>query len=240
MAKRPIIFDPIPTRRIFEEIVGQIRQRIYDGELKPGDRLPGERDLAIQFGVGRTVVREALRTLEEGGLVEIKKGSDGGAFVKKADSSVATRSLTTLIHLGHITVDDLTEARIWLEQVVIEHAALHRTEEDLRRLEENIQQSEEIVRQGVVPRKVNLDFHVMLAEAAKNPIFVMLIESLMGVLRGFLEERELAPSLEYLATVSASHRRIYEAVRDGDPERARQALLGHLLDINAHFSSLGE
>jgi len=92
----------------------------------------------------------------------------------------------------------------------------------------------------VVPRKVNLDFHVMLAEAAKNPIFVMLIESLMGVLRGFLEERELAPSLEYLATVSASHRRIYEAVRDGDPERARQALLGHLLDINAHFSSLGE
>jgi len=100
MAKRPIIFDPIPTRRIFEEIVGQIRQRIYDGELKPGDRLPGERDLAIQFGVGLTVVREALRTLEEGGLVQIKKGSDGGAFVKKADSSVATRSLTTLIHLG--------------------------------------------------------------------------------------------------------------------------------------------
>ena len=85
MVKRPIIFDPIPTRRIFEEIADQIRQRIYDGDLKPGDRLPGERDLASQFGVGRMVVREALRTLEEGGLVQIKKGSDGGAFVKEAD-----------------------------------------------------------------------------------------------------------------------------------------------------------
>ena len=238
MVKRPIIFDPIPTRRIFEEISDQIRQRIYDGDLKPGDRLPGERDLASQFGVGRMVVREALRTLEEGGLVQIKKGSDGGAFVKEADSSVATRSLTTLIRLGYVTMEDLTEARIWLEQVVVEHAAQHRTDDDLRRIEENVRQSEEIVGQGVIPRKVNLDFHVLLAEAAKNPIFVMLIESLMGVLRKFLEER--SPDLDYIATVSVSHRRIYEAIRDRDSARAKTALLDHLLDVDRHMSSLVE
>jgi len=230
------VFKPIPTRRVFEEISDQIKQRIHDGRLKPGDKLPGERDLAVQFGVGRLMVREALRTLEEAGFVEIRKGSEGGAFIREFNTSAATRSLTTLFYFGQLTIADLTEARVWLEQIVVEHAARRRTDEDLRLLEENIRQSQTIVQEGGIPRNANLDFHLLLAVAAKNPLFVILIQSLMDVLRGVLEE--LHPDMAYIACVSEHHWAIYEAVRDQAPERAKQALVGHLMDVNSHLTKL--
>jgi len=234
--KRGRVFEPIPKRRVFEEIAEQIKRRIHDGQLKPGDRLPGERDLAIQFGVGRMMVREALRTLEAAGFVEIKKGSEGGAFIRELNTSAATRSLTTLFHFGRLTVADLTEARVWLEQIVVEQAARRRTGEDLRLLEENIVRSETLVREGRLPRSVNLEFHLLLAAAAQNPLFVILIEALMDVLKGVLEE--LNPDMNYIAKVSNYHRVIYEAVRDQDPERAKQAILDHLMDVNSYLTEL--
>jgi DNA-binding FadR family transcriptional regulator len=232
------VFEPIPKRRVFEEIADQIKRRIHDGRLEPGDKLPGERDLAVQFGVGRMMVREALRTLEASGFIEIRKGSEGGAFIREFNTSAATRSLTSLFHFGRLTIADLTEARVWLEQVVVEQAARRRTDEDIEALEENIRQSELLVREGHLPRKVNLDFHLLLAVAAKNPLFVILIQSLMDVLKNVLEE--LHPDMNYIANVSNYHRDIYEAVRDQDPVRAKEAILKHLMDVNSYLTELAK
>ena len=178
----------------------------------------------------------AFRTLEEAGFIEIRKGSEGGAFIRELDTMAATRSLTTLFHFGRFTVANLTEARMWLEQVVVEHAARRRTEEDLEKLAENIRSSETILRKGGFPRKVNLEFHVLLAETAKNPLFVILVRSLMDVLKGVLDE--LQPDMDYIASVPGLHRAIYEAIRDRDPERAREALLNQVMDANRYLTKL--
>src|SRR5512136_2169173 len=81
------LFQPLPVKRTFMEIANQIRSSIYAKTLKPGDKLPSERELAVQFNVGRISVREALRMLEQAGLIFIKQGSSGGAYVKEADTS---------------------------------------------------------------------------------------------------------------------------------------------------------
>ncbi|MDX9861761.1 MAG: FadR/GntR family transcriptional regulator [Rhodospirillales bacterium] len=232
------MFKPIEVRRVFDEIAEQVRQRIYDGDLNPGDRLPSERDLAVQFGVGRMVVREALRALEEGGFIEIRKGSGGGAFVREADSEVAVRSLITLIQLGKVTIHDLMEARFWLEQVVVEQAAMRRTEEDLRIMEETIRESHRIIAEGGLPRKVNLEFHVHLARAAKNPVFVMLVQALMDLLRAFLDR--LGPDMPHVSTITGHLEKILDAVRDHDAERARETLKAMLVDVDDYLSRLAE
>ena len=232
------MFKPIHVPRVFDEIAEQVRQRIYDGDLTPGDKLPSERDLATQFGVGRMVVREALRALEESGFIEIRKGSGGGAFIKEASSEVAVRSLTTLIQLGRVTIDDLTEARMWVEMIIVEHAAKRRTDEDLQAMEEAILESRRIFEAGGIPRDVNLEFHLHLANAAKNPIFVMLVQSLMDVLRQFLERLDSARP--YLGGISNHHLKILEAIRNQDVERSRESLRGLLLDVKEHLSHLND
>lgn len=230
------MFKPVAVRRVFDEIAEQVRQQIYDGELKPGDKLPPERDLAVQFGVGRMMVREALRTLEEGGFVQTRKGSGGGVFIKDMDSGVTVRSLTALIQLGKVTIPDLTEARLWLETLVVEWAAQRRTEEDLRGLEALIQERKRIIQEGRIPYTLALEFHVRLAQAAKNPIFVMLVQSVMEVVQPFIERKQ--PDATHIAAVSGHFERILEAVRAKDPERARKAVEAFVLDVDHQLAAL--
>jgi GntR family transcriptional repressor for pyruvate dehydrogenase complex len=233
---RAPMFSAIPTRRIFETIADEIRKRIFAGTLSPGDKLPGDRDLAAQFGVGRMVVREAFRTLEVDGLIRIRQGADGGAFIKEADHSVASRSIKTLIDLGKVTVADLTEARIWLEQAIVEQAAERRTDEDLRQIEANILQSEAHSSDFAAQREINRAFNMLVAAAAKNPIFSVLVHSLTGVVVEFLED--LKPNFEYVASVPSQHRRIFEAIRDRDVARARAAVVEHLRSIESYIAQI--
>src|SRR4030043_1090812 len=109
MQTRKPLFIPLESKRTFEEIADQIRELIYSGTLKPGDRLPSERELAAKFKTGRMVLREALRTLEQSGLIYIKHGSIGGAFIKEIDSSVIKGSISDMLRVGNITLQDLTE-----------------------------------------------------------------------------------------------------------------------------------
>src|SRR5271157_855002 len=119
MKSRQSLFIPLGTKRAFEDISDQIRELIYSGVFKPGDKLPPERELAIQFNAGRMVVREAFRTLEQSGLIYIKQGSFGGAFIKKMDSSPIENSISDMIKIGNITMENLTEARIKIESVIL-------------------------------------------------------------------------------------------------------------------------
>jgi DNA-binding FadR family transcriptional regulator len=97
------LFQPLPVKRTFMEIANQIRTSIYAKTLKPGDKLPSERELAVQFSVGRISVREALRMLEQAGLILIKQGSGGGAYVKAADTSAISESVYDLVSSRHLS-----------------------------------------------------------------------------------------------------------------------------------------
>jgi DNA-binding FadR family transcriptional regulator len=181
------VFAPVKARRIFEEVVVQIREQIVSGRLKPGDKLPPERDLAVQFDVSRNAVREALRVLEIAGTVHLKKGVSGGAFISAADPKVIAASLQDMLHLGRISAEQLTEARIWIESVITRVVCDTGTEEDFKRLDANIEKSRRLLEQGRDRERVevNIEFHNVLAEATRNPVLILNMAMLMDIMRYF-------------------------------------------------------
>ena len=112
-------FRPIRTRRAFEEICERIREQLALGVLKPGDKLPPERDLAQQLGVSRNVLREALRSLEMAGVLRLQKGVKGGAFIQEGDTSRMNDVMRDMLSLGSISVRELSEARINVLDLVV-------------------------------------------------------------------------------------------------------------------------
>src|SRR5215469_9109372 len=136
-APAPLTFRPIHTRRAFEEICERIREQLALGVLKPGDKLPPERDLAQQLGVSRNVLREALRSLEMAGVLRLLKGVKGGAFVQKGDTGRMNDVMRDMLSLGTISVRELSEARIHVLDLVVRLACANARPADLDALEAN-------------------------------------------------------------------------------------------------------
>jgi DNA-binding FadR family transcriptional regulator len=178
-------FEAIAPARAVDEISAQVRTMIASGTLKPGDRLPAERALALRLGVSRNTLRESLRALEHAGIVEMRKGATGGAFVLPGSSNVIVSGLQDLYHLGAITPQQLTEARIWLSEIVVRVACERATEEELAALDANIESARHAVDFDERAR-LNRDFHVILARATHNPIMAITMESVMAVFGNFI------------------------------------------------------
>ena len=145
-------FSPVRTRRAFEAVCDQVRRQVADGVLQPGQRLPGERDLAQQFGVSRSGVREALRSLELAGLVEARTGATGGFFIRSSGAGSASDSVTQavrdMVALGQVPTASITEARIELTCVAIRLAARRATPAELDALEADVAHHAELFRRG--------------------------------------------------------------------------------------------
>ena len=140
-------FRPVQVARAFEDIASQIRGELSEGRLRAGDRLPPERELAGQFGVSRNTLREALRSLEISGLISLRKGASGGAFVKDSNGDVVVTSIRDMLTLGAVTPEQITEARIWIEDSAIVRAACERrTAEDIDALSANLTAAAEAIR----------------------------------------------------------------------------------------------
>lgn len=183
------MFRPIRSPRAFEEIATQIRSQLAEGKLRVGNRLPSERALAEQFGVSRNTLREALRSLEHSGLVRLQKGASGGAFITEASGDAIATGLMDMYHSGTISPAQLTEARIWLESVVVREASLRATPESIEQLRANVRQAEEANARGDLGERaeVNLEFHRILARMTGNPVVVIVMDSLLAVLRHFVQ-----------------------------------------------------
>jgi DNA-binding FadR family transcriptional regulator len=229
-------FKPLKGKKIFEQISDQIRELIFSGTLKPGDKLPSEKELSNQFKTGRTVVREALRTLENAGLIYIKQGSEGGAFIKNIDPTVITRSFSDMIRLGSIPIQDLTEARLGIEKVVLEFALNRITKEDLDLLKMNIDQGEKLISEGVKVTDNHIEFHLLLAKMTKNRFFELILESIMKIVILFLQEYDRPK--EYINGVMGSHKEIYKAIEERNMTLAKEKMEQHLLDVKNQFSAL--
>jgi len=236
---RVLLFRPLKNeKKIFEQISDQIRELIYSGVLKPGDKLPAEKELSSQFSTGRMVVREALRTLEQSGLIYVKRGSLGGAFVKDPDARVMTRSIEDLVKIGNVTHRELTEVRIGIELAVLELAVKRRNSDDLALLKTNIEESERQFSKGERGTEDNLDFHTLLARSSKNSLYVMIVESIMNVAAPFI--RLLRPEIQYVNTILKSHKEIYAAVKDRNLGKAKEKMEKHILDVNRKHMSIAE
>lgn len=181
-------FQPIRSTRAFEEIAAQIRTELAEGRLRVGNRLPSERALSERFGVSRNTLREALRSLEHAGLVRLQKGATGGAFITEVNGDTITTSMLDMFHVGAISPEKLTEARIWLEAVVVREACIRAEPADWQLLRANIQQAEEAKASGDFQRRVDthLEFHRILARMTGNPIMVTVMDGVLAVLRHYV------------------------------------------------------
>jgi DNA-binding FadR family transcriptional regulator len=174
----------VRARRTFEEIAAQIRDQITSGACKPGDRLPDAPALAAQFKVGRSAVREAIRALEIAGVVSLRKGTHGGAYIRAGgDPKVVADGFHDMLRLGGITLDHVTEARLWVEDATVRAACERLTEEELAALEANVAEATRCFAAGELETKaaLNMEFHNILARATDNPIITAIVGALMEI-----------------------------------------------------------
>lgn len=228
-----LTFAAIAPARAVDEIAAQVRGMIADGRLKPGDRLPSERELALRLQVSRNTLREALRTLEHAGLIEMRKGASGGAFVREGNAGAIVAGLSDLYHLGAITPQQLTEARIWLAELVVRVACQRATQQDFDALDANIAASAKATADGDFDerQKLNREFHVILARATQNPIIAATMESVMAVFGHFIEKigpRENAYTLP-------SRKRFMKHLRARDAEAATTEMTRYLKRLNTEY-----
>ncbi|AWR86768.1 FadR/GntR family transcriptional regulator [Meiothermus taiwanensis] len=215
-----------PTR-VSEKLAKDLEQLLQDGVWRPGDQLPGERDLASRFGVSRSSVREALRILELHGWVEIRQG-DGTRVASPSESF--GRRLRSRLHQEDFIVE-LFEVRRILEPAVAALAAERSHPQGIARLEELLAQQQ--AAKGDLYRFVELDmfFHKTLADMSRNAV----LSEIVGLLEVELRQiRLVSTAKRYRPQVTLSeHLRILEAIRASDPEAARQAMLAHLSTVES-------
>lgn len=210
-------FAPVRKQRGYEHIYEQIREAIFCGRYKPGDRLPAEREMAEIFGVSRNGVREAVRGLESTGLVEIRVGVAGGAFVAPGNFGRVTRSMEDLASLGALRADSLLEARVLLTSIVLRLACERATEEDLQRIEADIELTEKHYTSPGAERHAQIiEFYRLLAMATHNEVLVLLTEALAKAV--FVRIQRGNPALD--PEVGQLRRRVLEYVRAGDADAA--------------------
>lgn len=219
-------FQPARPRRAFDEIIAQVREMVRNGELRTGDRLPAERALAEQFAVSRNTVREALRMLEISGLIQLRRGATGGAFIAEADTSRVATSITDMMELAQFSLSDLTEARAWIESVVVEVACERADDQMLDRLQSNVDEATRLSRLEDWESKslVNIEFHNLLAEATGNPVVVAVVKSLMDVMR----EVVLGAGPTEGDVVLRSRRRLIKHLRNRDSAAAVEEMRRYL------------
>jgi GntR family transcriptional repressor for pyruvate dehydrogenase complex len=221
------LFNPVSAGRVSQIIVEQIRALVRDGRLKPGDRLPSERDLCERFGVSRVTVREALRILEAIGIVAIRVGAHGGAQVTSPTSERVGAGLADLLALSPLTAAGVTEARILFELGILPLVIERATEEDIAELVALCDMSDAALKTGSYTMAISAAFHVRAAACTHNPAIEIIVRSFHGpLLMSLREGRNVAPLMGRKGT--REHRRYVDAIRDRDVEAARDVMTAHL------------
>jgi GntR family transcriptional regulator, transcriptional repressor for pyruvate dehydrogenase complex len=222
------MYKIVRSSRLYEQIVQQVEESIQKGALKTGDRLPPERELAQQFGVSRTAVREAVKALREKGFVEAYPGR--GTFIMETSSHPIRLSIDRIAKTGQAEGSlYLTEVREMMEPEIAAMAAERADAEDLAAMRESVEVMDGAKRDPEAFIEADLDFHLALAEAAANPIILSLIDSIVGLLReqrmGIFQVEGGPERGQY------HHKKILEAVEHRDSGGAREAMKAHMRQV---------
>lgn len=213
--------------RVYHEIVEQIRSLIAAGRIKPGDRLPPERELAELFKASRNSVRDAIRVLEQMGLTESRQGD--GTYIRSVSADELAEPLALMLLQSRQQMRELWEVRGVLEPSIAEFAAARITDEELDELEAILEAQRRKVEAGFTALEEDTEFHYAIAVAAGNMVMLRTIDTLVDLLRQSRErslQRRDRPALSL-----QGHRHILAALRSRDPAAARAAMLRHLHDI---------
>ena len=226
-------FEPVSSRRTFEEAVEQIAEKIKSGDLHVGDRLPSERDLAAQMRISRPTLREAVKTLSEAGVLEVRRGQSGGIFVR---SELVPRELLRSRQAIRVSeVAGVLEARRLLEPRVAQLAAVHATEDDFAAMSALIERkrelaaAEDFLRHEDLFLQLDLKFHLAMARATRNSTVVQLMR---GVLRQLEIARDMAVHAPLVPDwVISIHERTLTAIRSADFDLIDEVMDEHLAQL---------
>jgi len=225
------MFKSVRADRISQAIIDQIKEAIFQKKLTVGDKLPSERQLMEQFETSRVTVREALRTLEYSGILEIKRGNQGGAFVRDPNIKFVNNFLQDMFSMGNIKVGDLTEARMAVEPYSVKLASERIKEDSLDQIKQNILETEECLKRNNPrdARLLNLEFHRIIAQASENPVILFMIDSIMDIMENNISSILL--SAEPVESTIHFHEEIYQAIKNHHPEKAEDLMLRHIQEI---------
>jgi DNA-binding FadR family transcriptional regulator len=232
------MFQTAKPTKVFQDVVAQIEEAILSGRIRTGQTLPSERELKDMFQISRGTLREALRVLEQKGLIEIRLGVGGGSVVKSVDGGQISESLGLLIRSQKVALNHLAEFREAMEGSVAAQAAERRTAGDLGALKDLL----EAARGCVEPRpqrradflEIDKQIHMLLAEMTRNPIYVSVLASIHDNIHRYydrflsMDERELKENYRDLSD-------LVEAIEHKDPQRARDLAKDHVKRFNAYM-----
>ena len=225
-------WEPVQRVRTYEQVMAQIEERILDGRLKAGDKLPSERDLSALLNVSRPSLRESLRVLEALGIVDIRPGggADGGAVLVAEPGSGFINLLKLQLALGQFDQTEVLETRIALETWCCEEAAQRATEEDLAELEQILDRMEDPEISTPEFNRLDAAFHVRIAESTGNSLTAHLMGSLRTAINRQMIEAyaRLENWRETAKVVRSEHREILAAIRRREADAARRAVGDHI------------
>ena len=230
------MFEPIvAAKRNFEIIEASIRREIYNGALIPGQKLPNEFELAKQFNVGRSAVREALKVLELAGLLVVRRGYNGGTFVAPPDFEEASEAITLTFQPGHMALDQLLEACQTIEPRAAELAATRASEIEIDELEELVQRIEKCVHLPARYLTGIVDFHLSVTEMAHNSVFTLALQAMR--LNLIQELNRLIGNQQLRITIILQLKDIWKAISNHDALQAGQLMHIHLNHLNEQLSA---
>ena len=213
-------------------VVAHIRELIEKGLVRPGDKLPAERDLAAKIGVSRPTLRVGLRALAAMGIVESRHGS--GTYIPDGPPALAGQSLSLLAALHGFTREEMYDARRVLEVGAAAMAAEHATPDQLATIAEEVANLFATLDEPLVFLMHDIKFHRAVAEASGNPIIAALVEMVSALYYDRRRETAGLASDRDLREAAELHRRIYQAIRARNPEAARSAMNEHLTRASEH------
>jgi GntR family transcriptional repressor for pyruvate dehydrogenase complex len=229
------MLKPIKPKRMSDQVFEQLKDLIFRGHLKPGERLMTERELAQNLGVSRPTVREAINKLVAVQLLEHRQGQ--GTFVNVPNAETDGNPLAAIINGQDVSLMDLLEVRLGLECNAVALAARRATDEDVREIEKSVQEMAVAVGNGNLGSDADITFHMAIAYATKNTVQIHIMKSLYDLL--FYGIRE---NLQHLYTepinldkVLQQHTEILNAIRQRDPDEAYAAMKRHISFVQDHF-----
>lgn len=233
------MFKPIKVRKISEEIVDQIKGAILEGKLRPGDKIPPERELINQLGVSRISIREALKTLESMGFIDIRQGN--GSFVRSVVTDRVKDPLNIMIRENVEKFFELAEVRKELEAWSAYHAAQRATESEIEALGRNTREMEKYFREEKTPPpKVDADFHLTISQSSHNTIHSHLVFTIYDVFSEyftFLIEN-ICFNRKFYQAIYDQHVNIYKAISERNAVESREKILEHLNFVEAELKNI--
>ena len=230
------MFKQIKVRHISEEVFDQIKTAILEGKLKPGEKLPAERELMSQLGVSRLPIREALKLLATMGFIETRQG--GGSYVRSLLAGRVGDPLNLMIKHNMEKIFELLEVRMEIETWSAYYAAKRATPEDIATLGRIVHETKNYFdKEKTAPARLDADFHLTIARCSSNTIRAHLTYTVYDVFQDFFSFliENICFNKQYQEAIYSQHHGIYEAIRRRNSEGARKRIMEHLTFVDAEL-----